>query len=353
MKEKTLLSFAHYGEAQFFLDNSEFQFKKHSYLGYFYEGETCDLLLTGEGVISTLFRVAQILSKNAELKYSKVLNLGVVGSISKKYQPFDLVSIRTVYNLNQSQLQHHSFTNSLPTHLPQVDLITVQDRVLELKAKREVSGFGEVIDRELWATAYACYQAKTEWASIKVVSDDLSSHTDCKLIFDQKKEFSQLLSGAYQKFFVLDTGTQINKSKEALPYMPIYEKVILAPELHWTESLKSELKRLLHILGSEKKESVLKTIEDLSQNRSLNPKVRAIKLLDHLRAISNPLLFEYKTRRTSLADRWKPHGVQIQFDSKGENLDLTFKFSCQTQQGLKNKIHSLNQIIETENLDQL
>jgi hypothetical protein len=43
----------------------------------------------------------------------------------------------------------------------------------------------------------------------------------------------------------------------------------------------------------------------------------------------------------------------IQFDPQGENLELQFRFTASTQQGLKKKVESLNQFIEIENLDRL
>jgi hypothetical protein len=62
---------------------------------------------------------------------------------------------------------------------------------------------------------------------------------------------------------------------------------------------------------------------------------------------------EYKRKRDRLAEIWGSKGILIQYDSKGENLDLVIKFSCSTQQGLQNKVSVLKQMLESENLDQL
>jgi nucleoside phosphorylase len=358
MTQKTLLSFAHPGEAQFFLNDPDFRFKKNAELPYFYEGEDCDLILTGEGVTSALFRITQVLEKMNVQKgtlYRGVINLGIVGSISSKLKIWDVVSVRTVYNLVAHKMQFHSFTSQITSALTSVDLVTVQDRVLDFKSKVEISGFGDVIDRELWALAYVCQNYKLPWYSLKVVSDNLTQETDCKLIFDQKEEFSKILKESYLKhdpFHSEKPGTQ-SKLETGELNLTLEQKILNHPNFHWTESLKNEFKKFLNLVSDVQEVRVENMIESLVQDTSLTPKVRSIKLIEELRSISNPLMAEYKRKRDRLAEIWGSKGILIQYDSKGENLDLVIKFSCSTQQGLQNKVSVLKQMLESENLDQL
>jgi nucleoside phosphorylase len=358
MTKKILLSFAHFGEAQFFLNDPDFRFKKNAETPYFYEGEDCDLILTGEGVTSALFRVTQILEKkglkNAST-YHGVINLGIVGSISPNLKIWDVISVRTVYNLIAHEMQFHSFTSREISGLRSVDLVTVQDRLLDVKSKVEVAGFGDVIDRELWAVAYVCHQYKLPWYSLKVVSDNFDHETDCKLIFNQKEEFSKILKEIYLKHnpFSSDiTRSQVNLVDEK-PNLSLEHKILNDPKFHWTESLKNEFKKFFNLILDDQVAGVEKIILSLTQDKSLTPKVRSIKLIEELRGKSNPLMAEYRRKRDQLAKRWGSKGIVIQYDPKGEKLDLVFKFSCSTQRGFQNKVSVLKQMLESENLDQL
>lgn len=353
MNNKNLLSFAHYGEAQFFL--SQLSFKKSSEIDGLFEGETCDLLITGEGMTSVLYLMTRVLSLKGQGYYQRCLNFGVVGSLSSKLKIQDVFQVRSVYQLIDQSLQFTSFTCQPILNLKFFDLVTAQTRVLDPQTKREISGFGDAIDRELWAVAFVCHQMRLPWQSIKVVSDEVHDATSCSAVLEQKDIFAELLWSAYQRLIAPQFKVLASQSSSARSDLRgKLESFLDHPQFYWTESLKNEFNSRVSTIKGEQAHSLIESeAKKLLNDISLAPKVRAIKLVDSLRVASNPLMFEYRKKRQEIVTKWAERGIQITFDPKGEQLALNFKFSAATQLGLKNKIQVLNHFIEGENLDQL
>lgn len=81
MTLKTLLIFAHYGEAQAFIDSPI---------------PGTDVLICGEGLSHALYKTSESLIHEGE-KYASVVNLGIAGSFSPQHKVGDIFSIKTVY----------------------------------------------------------------------------------------------------------------------------------------------------------------------------------------------------------------------------------------------------------------
>jgi len=359
MIKKRLLSFAHFGEAQFFLSDPRFAFKKSSQYDFFFEGDSVDLILTGEGIFQTLFRLTQILTDTrGTQRYQDCLNIGIAGSLTPDLKKYDISQVRTVYYLKEKSFEFQSFTssNSKVSGTINYDVVTSHDRVIDQQIKAEISGFGDMVDRELWALAFVCHQFNLPWNSYKLISDELSFKTDCKLIYEARDTFAKLL---HEKLHLqilpsekIDQSNEISNTTkhEDLDWI---ETLLNSSNLHWTQTLKAEFIKLTQLLSSESLLLAQTKSQEMLAHSKLSPKVKAMKIVDELRALTNPLMAEYRNQRQILADTWARHGIVIQFDPKGENLELQFRFKARTQLGLKKKVASLQRFIETENIDQL
>jgi hypothetical protein len=81
-----LLTFAHYGEAGAFIREKGFQPLDFCDNGL-YESSNTLLLLTGEGISSTMERLSAV-CREFKHHISEVINLGIAGSLSKKFIAF-------------------------------------------------------------------------------------------------------------------------------------------------------------------------------------------------------------------------------------------------------------------------
>lgn len=359
MVKKRLLSFAHFGEAQFFLSDPNLAFKKSSSYDFFFEGNGVDLILTGEGIFQTLFRLTQILTQASYRNgYQDCLNIGIAGSIAPHLKKYDLAQIRTVYFLQGKSFEFHTFTSSSAKLSSTIlyDVVTSQDRIIEQQIKSDISGFGDMVDRELWAIAYVCHQFNLPWDSYKIISDEFDSKTHCRLIFDEKDTFAKALHEKLSSQILQSQRVDLtSKSATELEQHQLgwVEELLNNTELHWTHSLKADFNKVVKLLSADSLPMAQANIQQILANSKLSPKVKVMKIIHELRALTNPLMAEYRKQRQALVDTWARRGIMIQFDPQGENLELQFRFTASTQQGLKKKVESLNQFIEIENLDRL
>lgn len=341
------MSFAHRGEAQFFLEDKHTQWHRHPQFDFLYQSLNYDLILTGEGVFDALHRLSLVLGFNAKA-YSQVINLGVAGSLSSLAKLGSIYPIRTCYLFHQDQMQFQSFLQEQG----QLDCVTHFDRVLASKYKKPLEGFAHIVDRELWAVAKACQTFYLPWQSYKLITDLADESTGCQLIFESRIEWSQQL----KTFFELQMQSSL-KPIDSLPLVAdsCWERAWLEhAQLHWTESLRQEFKNLMLQNPQLKNELTHNAeISELLQKKSLTPKTRVIYLLDILRSIAQPLIHQYKQQRINYQNLGKQYGIEIQFDPKGENLELLYKFSTSNQKGLMRKIEALQQLSQAQSLDEM
>ena len=209
-----LLCFAHRAEAEaFFVEKN---FKPDQRLNNLYqETESGDfLLITGEGIFSSLQKVNTTLT--TEPSISAIINLGVAGALSPKFNKFDLVSVRTSYLCETSEAlpQFRSFPTQQITGLPPVDCMSSTQRIKNPQTKKYLSSFSEVIDRELWGIGYAAKEKKIPLVSIKVISDEESDVDFCQEVKENSFDLSKKLFNSY-KYYILNDSSAFLRSDVA------------------------------------------------------------------------------------------------------------------------------------------
>lgn len=357
---KKLLSFAHRGEAQFFFDQKKFnKSKAHPFL---FESDSLDLVITGEGLFNCISKLMRVLTT---VEYSQVIQLGVAGALNPILKKNDIVQLSHIYLYSNESLQYHSYSaNKLSPHYKSYDGVTVFDRLLSGEKKKALSGFGDVVDRESWGTAYVCEELRIPFSILRIISDEVDSDVNCQLIQSEQQTYSENLYQAFESLenetgFLLPLPYQepgigktesILKNKESVEND--IERVLSLESLHWTAAQSSELKnqlRLYHkefLKGSQNNKQSLTEepwfIEVISSEEA--KKAKSSKILEIIKAHLNPILFELHKKQEKLKQEGKNRGLTLNFDGRGENPEISVRFSFSTQEGLRNKQNKLKEI---------
>lgn len=344
--DKVLLSFAHRGEAQAFLNDTHWGWHHHPQFNFIFQSPQYDLILTGEGVFEALHRLSLWLGQSS---YQKMINLGIAGSLSERAQLGAIYAVRTCYLFHQDQMKFHSFLQADG----ELDCVTHFERVIETKNKRPLEGFAHLVDRELWSLAKACQSFDLPWQSYKLITDKADESTLCQSIAESSLQWSQQLRSYFDHWLSQKPSQPIELLTQ--PKIKNWtESWLTHPDLHWTGALKQEFKNLVQ--QNPHLENTLKENPEVAavlSNKAMTAKTRVIVLLDILRSLGNPILFQYKQKRLSYQKLGQQQGIEIQFDPKGENLELVFKFSTSNQKGLNRKIQALQQISQRQSLDEM
>jgi len=239
-----LLCFAHKNEAQAFLKISHYT-RHHHFKGDLFvdtQNHFDPILITGEGMSSTLFSVTQALSLMSS-EIQAVINLGVAGAVEPKMELNHIYPIRSVYAENEFK----SFTTSCEKS--KWDIISVNKRVYAESDCLRFLPFAPLIDRELWAIGFAAKEMQVPFYAYKLVSDYAQSAQICGQVQAQAKIFSQNLALYWQetKEKLLLKKNEIKNSK-IFPY---------PKEIYLTEAMKNQYQNLMNRLSilHEKKSS--------------------------------------------------------------------------------------------------
>lgn len=192
---KTLLTFAHRGEARFFLEKKRFR-EVNFPVNHFYDSANEFLLITGEGITSATARVSAVCDKFRQ-QIAEVINLGIAGSLHDEISPGEICSIGTVFREPEvgKAFEVYRSAESRPT----ADCITAGERVLDEEYARRLAGLAPLTDRELWAVAAVCALFQIPFRSYKLVSDRAGEHTDTREIKRRAGEYSARLYQFYCK----------------------------------------------------------------------------------------------------------------------------------------------------------
>ncbi|MCS6837404.1 MAG: hypothetical protein NZ480_01035 [Bdellovibrionaceae bacterium] len=348
---KVLLSFAHYGEAQFFFSDPYLSLQVDPQYPFFWRGKGFDLVLTGEGLWDAFYRLGLVLSCYRS-SYSYILNLGICGSLIPEFKVGDVVAVDTSYLWYHGEWEGISFCRMREgdgvacgdrINGKWVDCVTHPQRVVEASYKRVLGGYAEIVDRELWAIGFLGNRYHLPWLSIKIVSDDVSNDTSCSLVFQARENFARALKSVFDTSFRNGSNSFDKKINQPLVTVQTNEEEVEAqvdsllndPDFYWTHSLKLQFVKLKDQLPHLEK----KMIETLKQNKTLKPKVRAMKLLEYLRFCQDPLQRDLLKRQCDLQEGMAQQGIQLKFDERGERL--FFQFAVDDAKSLEEKIFYL------------
>lgn len=191
--QKTLLVFAHRGEAEAFLKQGGFKSLPFSFKGL-YEFEREMLLLTGEGIHSVIEKLPAVCAAFRQ-NISEIINLGIAGSLSDEIELGEIYAIRKI-------LREGAAPNSFPVFrsaddTAQTDCITAEQRVLEKSYAARLAPFAPVVDRELWGIASVCSRFNLPFRSYKLISDRAGEDAKTPDIKRRAAEYSARLYEYY------------------------------------------------------------------------------------------------------------------------------------------------------------
>lgn len=318
-----LLCFAHKNEAGFFLKNLS---PIHIEENLWQCREDLMLLITGEGIWNTLFKLPRILER---YNIKKMTNLGCAGLL-RVDQDVYLKQTHAVRWVTGEKTKNDAHFQSFELSSSGIDCISAYDRVKEEKYKSHLSNFAQIVDRELWALAKLAKEYKLPLQSFKYISDLANHQNICHSVSQEAEQISKNL----YDFWVKNTTTTTFKETGDI----LSEKLF-----HFTNSQKSKWLKDLNFLKSK---FIPLSIEDILQKKldihsliekDIRPKERTKLLLQKSFELLNPYQFSVQKKIDSLLLKEELKTLNISYD---KNLD---------KKGLKLNIYINNQ----KDLDQL
>lgn len=228
-----LLVFAHRGEAQNFLKNTEFV--ANSLNLSLYKNDNHFILVSGEGIKNSLESVA-LCCGLIGTKIKEVLNLGIAGSLHDTIKTDSIYSIRTSYSHGSMEPRFNSYS-SADQHA-KVDCISASNRVVSSEDASRLKPFAKIVDRELWAIASISKRLNFPFRSYKLISDQAGVDTNCFDLKSKAKVFSETLYDFYEK------------ETPSLPKPEDNSNILLHhPKMHFSKSMTDDLNRYLKMLA--------------------------------------------------------------------------------------------------------
>jgi adenosylhomocysteine nucleosidase len=312
-----LITLAHLGEAEELSKNLALERATASY----FQGSDYDLVLTGEGPMEAAIKTAAALAKKS---FEKVINIGIAGALSPKFEIGSVHEIRTCYLVIDGKPQFKSFS-ATPKG---IDLLTSMERILKPEKAEVLKGMGQLVDREAWGVAMAAKEAGVPFQCLKVVSDQAGSLEACELVREKVDEFARIISLALVK--------QNNP------------EIDLGRDFHFTfttqKALESKLKKLTLREGKSVDEVLGELrIDELRQLKIL-PKERARRLLLSLDQELDPFKGRLHQELESWKEEWGNKGISLQTDPTWESAKVRVSFEVESDQELSEKRANLNDL---------
>lgn len=324
-----LLTFAHRGEAQAFLNKFKFNSVDFFFDGLF-KSDDLYLLITGEGPQIASEKTISVLTKfNDDI--DEVYNIGVAGSLNPKCIRHELFWIRTAYAHHAERLEFKSFSST--NTMAKNDCITAFSRVLDLEEKTKLSLFADIVDRELWAVASATQMFRKPFLALKIISDDFeSSEFDiCQIIKEEAPLFSEKLLAEFLN------KTKMNSISNRVATNNIF---LDDPDFYFTTSQARKLTSLIQSLSLLKVDASKLNIQSIKELELL-PKERTRILLVFLNDELNPMAKKIRSSLESALKSLNDASITTNFDNDFEQdwLGLTMKIqSSRDLEKIKNAL---------------
>jgi|GEM_PF-941019 len=332
-----LLVFAYLKEAQSFIDLLEL--KPYPLLNLkLYKNENYLLLITGEGIVNATLCTTSVLTHfNQEIQM--IFNLGIAGAINPKISKFEIFEIRTNYAFINQKLEFKSF--SFETKKTPLDLLTVNERVLSLDAKKQLSHHGDLIDREAYGISQAAHFFKKPIKIIKIVSDELADEEFCEVVKSNAPLYSEKLADYFLENHAQTKPQHLNSTKNE------FSDILNNPHFHFTHSLFHQTQNLLQDLKLKNisLKSLIKEDFYLELIKEEIPKKEKSKRLNlELKKIVDPIGTKVKTKLQFLTDPFLAQGIHIKCDPDLESPFLDINFKTTSKEDLEHKVIKLKQI---------
>ncbi|MFZ4715757.1 MAG: hypothetical protein ACOYL6_18685 [Bacteriovoracaceae bacterium] len=306
MTSNTLLIFAHPGEAQ-----------------AFYEADLpcTNIFICKEGQTNALYLLTEYL-KSHQGEFSRLVNLGIAGSLLESAKLGEIYSIKTVYG----EKEFKSF--SLADAKAELDLVSAYTRIKDSESKKSLSFIAPIVDRELWALSFVAAKMHLPLYSFKYISDLADESVQCLDIKEWSRSYSEKLLKFYQHFFSLEAESEI-KVAELLP--TTWEK-----HFHFSVTQKNKLADLIARLKLVSFKSLFQ--EELLQECLLHsalPKERSNYLLKKLSFKLNPLMEELSGKLYNEVSALTKIGAKVQFAPDFEENYFTISMKIEHEKNLE------------------
>lgn len=190
-----LLMFAHRGEAQ------EFIRRKHNipvdfYFSGVYRSTDEILLITNGGLQQTrekMISICNYFGKNI----TKVINLGIAGSLTDRLQLNQIYAIRKIYHEPDQNDLYPSFVCA--DQKSKIDCVTVREPILDNKSANGFANIAQVVDQELWACAAVSKDYNLPLRAYKLISDRIGDDNSAAILKSRAATFSKHLFDFYKK----------------------------------------------------------------------------------------------------------------------------------------------------------
>jgi nucleoside phosphorylase len=321
----TLFIFAHRGEAREFLldfrplhseskNPIERQLWKHQTVANTFA------LICGEGVFDSMQWTTAALTYLSPNFNISVINVGLAGSLTARYQVGEWVEIKRVcYCQEDLNWQFSTFTSHCKTN--SANAVSFSKRVFDPKMKHFLSTQGDVVDRELWGIAKACELFDVPWFSKKLISDnwDDDNQAICKTIRSEWKKWSELIQAHCESQF-----------GQAFPLIAD----CLGPDFYFSHSMLHQLIKL---------RATMDTIKSISYEipKELTPKDRGRELLKRLAQLTWPQLSAFQTKTAEWLKSQEHKGLKIHGDPQLETSNLKIELQASNQAELNHHIETL------------
>jgi nucleoside phosphorylase len=317
-----LITMAHLGEAQGTID----KFHLIKLRPDLYKNETMVLLITGEGPFEAATKTALTLP---QFDFKEVINLGIAGSLTDKFNIGDFFAVRSIYLINDLKPQFKSFP-SLPTG---EDCLTSFERLLDPTRTHILKGVGSLVDREAWGVAMAAKTAGVPFRAYKMISDVAGTTNACELVKEKAQEFGESLAENLSK--ILEIETKTHKEID----LPGFYFTFTTNHQFWTLISKLEIKfqiKLNDILSRINFEE----IKDLE----IRPKEKTKILIERLEHLLDPTKKILSNIQKEITEQFLKEGLKVQIDPQWENSSLVISFEAKNDSDIENKINSLRKV---------
>lgn len=322
---QTLFVFAHYGEAQAFIEH--FQLEKNG--DDLFSHEQIDLLITGEGHYSVIRKLTDYLARHKPLR---IINLGLAGALRNEISQ-NIYAVRTCYSFNP-EIEFKSFTTSYAGDHPQADCLSYFSRLKDEVIKKELSHFASLVDREVWAIGYVCHDYQLPFFSFKLVSDEANEATRCELISAKAHESSEKLLNFYLTLPAFSIAQE--KTKIDLPFATVTQHRMIEQQLKYlalTQNTSME-----EVWDALKDENEIKEI--LASKR--RPKDQTKLILDYLQRERYPEIAKFKEELSKLLRPYQEKNLEIKcndFEEAELDIHLKIKDSSDLESFIKKMNH--------------
>lgn len=318
-----LLHFAYANEAIEFIKN--LKLKPASDIQGLYIGEDIILLISGEGLYDSMYKMGFIFAK---FQIREVINLGISGALNPKIKRDQILKVRTVYSFNELSPKFQSFTSA--DQEATVDCISSEKRALEMDYVQKLTPLADIVDRELWSVAKTCKYFKTPFYSYKYISDIAGIDSNCLDIKDKADFYSLKLLEFY-----LDQEYQIQeeiKSTYNSPYK-------MGHYLH--KKYEKVLDKLLKSNYSSEQEILSKI--DLNEIDKLKKKdkEKASILIEKLECLLNPIDKIIQKKTKVLFNSFLVNGIKIETDPNLEKKYFKISKQINSQKNLDDIVKSI------------